>query len=396
MFLIIREVRSSFLLHENELLLSCSCINPDKDRIKDILSNRLNWDYIGANAGRHGISSLLYRNLSNFDDLGVIPDKVMKHLKGQYFGTIARNRRHYDELRQILQSFKDAGIPVIILKGAAFAEIVYHDIGLRGFNDIDIMVRKEDLQKAKNTAIDAGYALDKIPEAIYEKFGYNLHYIKKTTLEIHWNITRRTGSERYTKIEIEELWKNVISSKVLDFDILVLSPEDQLLHLCIHLAGHRYNRVIWFCDISEIIEHYNVNWELVLKNAKKYRAQAYLYYGLYFTSKLLDADVPANVLQKLKPNNFDKKLFFSINKNIISGKKNILSQITPLFKLLLIDSYLDRLRYIGEYFFPPIDMLEERYDVSGFRIYLYRMAYPIYLVIKNFKRFASMIFPSRI
>ena len=395
MFLIIREVRSSFFQYENELLLSCSCSNPDKDRIKNTLGNRLNWDYIVSNAGRHGSSSLMYRNLSQFDDLGVIPDKVMKHLKKQYFGTIARNRLHYDELRQILQSFRDASIPVIILKGTALAELVYHDIGLRGFNDIDILIRKEDLEIAKNTAIATGYALDKIPKEIYEKFGYNLHYIKKIILEIHWDIARRTGSERYTKIEIDELWKNVVSLKVADIDTLVLAPEDQLLHLCIHLAGHRYNRLIWFCDISELIRLYDIDWNLVLKNANKYKAKLYIYYGLYFTSKLLGANVPAYVLQTLKPNDLERKLFLSINKDIILGKKNVLSQITPLFKILLIDIYQDRMRYLMEYFFPPIEMMEHRYGLSGSRIYFHRTAYPIYIVLKNFKRFASMIFTTR-
>ncbi len=397
MFFIIKEVRSSFFPYENELLLSCSCTNPDKDRIKEILGNRLNWDYIGANAGRHGISSLLYRNLSHFDGLGVIPDKVMKHFKGQYFSTIARNRHHYDELRKILQSFKDAGIPVIILKGAALAELVYHDVGLRGFNDIDILVRKEDLWKVKRRVLEAGYFLDErvSPEAYNEKFGCDLNYFKDFPLEIHWDILRKVGSDKPTKVTIEELWKNATPVRITDIDTLILAPEDMLLHLCIHLPKHRYNRLIWLCDLSEIITYYDIDWNQVLKNANKCKAKLYMYYGLYFSSKLVGANVPPYVLQKLKPNDLETKLFLLINKDIISGKKNVLSQITPLFKVLLIDRYLDRIRYLVEYFFPPIEMMEHRYGLSGSRIYFHRITYPIYIVMKNFKRFASMILLAR-
>jgi len=397
MFFITKEVRSSFFPYENELLLSCSCTNPDMDRIKDILGNRLNWDYIGANGGKHGISSLLYRNLSHFDELGVIPDKVMKHLKGQYFGTIARNTRHYDELRHILRSFKDAEIPVIILKGAALAEIVYHDVGLRGFNDIDILVRKEDLKNAKRIALTAGYTLDEqvSPEAYNEKFGCDLYYFKNFPLEIHWDILRKSGSDKHTKVTIEELWKNATPVRIANIDALMLAPENMLLHLCIHLPKHRYNRLIWLCDISEIIRYYDIDWNLVLKNANKYKAKLYLYYGLYFTSKLLGANVPAYALQKLKPNNLERMLFLSINKDIISGRKNVLYQITPLFKVLLIDRYLDRIRYLVEYFFPPIEMMEHRYGLSGSRIYFHRIAYPIYIVMKNFKRFVAMLLPPK-
>lgn len=198
-----------------------------------------------------------------------------------------------------------------------------------------------------------------------------------------------------TKVTIEELWKNATPVRIANIDALMLAPENMLLHLCIHLPKHRYGRLIWLCDLSEIIRYNDIDWNRVLKNANKYKAKLYMYYGLYFTSKLLGANVPAYVLQKLKPNDLERNLFLLINKDIISGKKSVLSQITPLFKVLLIDRYLDRIRYLVEYFFPPIEMMEHRYGLSGSRIYFHRAAYPIYIIMKNFKRFAAMLLPPK-
>jgi len=240
----------------------------------------------------------------------------LKHLKGQYYATIARNMRHYDELHHILNSFKDEGIPVIVLKGAALAEIIYHDIGLRGFNDIDILVRREDLQRAKSVINNAGYVLDKIgsPEYYSEKFGYNLHYFKNNIiLEIHWDIARKINNEQYSRIAIDELWKNASPVKIADSEAYVLSFEEMLLHLCVHLAGHRYNRLIWFCDISEIIRN-GINWEKILKKAKKYRARILMYYGLRFTSDLLSTEVPDMVLHKLKPDDIETRFSLQFRK----------------------------------------------------------------------------------
>ncbi len=337
---------------EDLLLLSCARTDADIRRIKEILSSPLNWDYILVNAQRHGISSLLYRSLSSVENDTLVPGKALKNLRGKYYATLARNMRLYDELNKVLESYRDAGIDVIVLKGAALAENAYGDIGLRSYEDIDILVREDDLQKAKRIIVAAGYTLDESisSEAFNEKYGCDLHYVKDIIIEIHWDIIRRKIYNLYTEIKIRELWKNAQPAKIANTDALVLAPEDMLLHLCVHLSKHSYNRLIWLCDISEVIGHYDINWEHVLKNANKYRVKAYMYYGLQFASRLLGANVPEHILQKLKPNNLQTKLFYSIHKNVLfPDKRNILYK--PLLKLLLIDRTPDKLRFLGEYIF---------------------------------------------
>ncbi len=337
---------------EDLLLLSCARTDADIRRIKEILSSPLNWDYILVNAQRHGISSLLYRSLSSVENDTLVPEKALKNLRGKYYATLAKNMQLYDELNKVLESYRNAGIDVIILKGAALAENVYGDIGLRSFEDIDILVREDDLQKAKRIIVAGGYTLDESisSEVFNEKYGCDLHYVKDIIIEIHWDIIRRKIYNLYTDIKIDELWKNARPAKIANTDALVLAPEDMLLHLCVHLSKHGYNRLIWLCDISEVIGHYDINWEHVLKNANKYRVKAYMYYSLQFASRLLGADVPGYILQELKPNNLQTKLFYSIHKNVLfPNKRNIL--YNPLLKLLLIDRTPDKLRFLGEYIF---------------------------------------------
>lgn len=337
---------------EDLLLLSCARTDANMSRIKEILSSPLNWDYIIVNAQRHGISPLLYYNLSSVENDTLVPDKAMKTLRGRYYATLARNMRLYDELHKVLESYRDAGINVIVLKGAALAENVYQDIGLRSFEDIDILVREDDLQKAKKVILAEGYTLNESisPEAFSEKYGCDLHYVKDIIIEIHWDIVRRKIYNLYTEIKIDELWGNAQPAKIANTDALVLAPEDMLLHLCVHLSKHGYNRLIWLCDLSGVIGHYDINWEHVLKNASNYKVKAYMYYGLQFASRLLGADVPGHILQELKPNNLQTKLFYSIHKNVLfPNKRNILYK--PLLKLLLIDRTRDQLRFLGEYVF---------------------------------------------
>jgi hypothetical protein len=57
----------------------------------------------------------------------------------------------YQELQTVLKTFKfrAASIAVIALKGAFLAELVYENIGLRAIGDVDLLVKKEDLEKVQ-------------------------------------------------------------------------------------------------------------------------------------------------------------------------------------------------------------------------------------------------------
>jgi len=55
----------------------------------------------------------------------------------------------YAQLRKVLQVFCQEKVPVIVLKGALLAELVYQHIGLRTMDDVDLLVSKQDLGKAE-------------------------------------------------------------------------------------------------------------------------------------------------------------------------------------------------------------------------------------------------------
>ncbi len=56
---------------------------------------------------------------------------ILLRLKKEYQWSLARNMILFDELNRVLKAFNEAGIEVIVLKGAALAQTVYPDIALR-------------------------------------------------------------------------------------------------------------------------------------------------------------------------------------------------------------------------------------------------------------------------
>lgn len=380
---------------EDTFLLGCARTSRDKagiTKVKEVLNSELDWNYILETARQHGIAPLLYHRIRKTADENV-PKHVVEYLRTLYNGNVARNMLLYDALSKVLKAFKHAGIDVIVLKGAALAETVYRDIGLRPFSDIDILVRKRDLQRVKKKLPELGYVLNEevSPEKYNEEFGCDLYYAGSVNvLEIHWDIVRKTKSDRYTRVEIEKIWERALPAKIAGVDTLMMSPEDMLLHFCVHLPKHRYNRLIWLCDVLEIIAQTDIDWEYVIESAESYRIKAYMYYGLHFTDVLLGCDIPERALKALKPPLVERMVLNTVLNDVLSGERRIMP-IFNLMKILLIDRKRDRFKYLGAYIVPPAESLARMYSVSGKKVYVYYIAHPVYVLFKTVKRLAAIV-----
>jgi hypothetical protein len=116
------------LSNENRLLLYCAQTKiPETtlDQIRSLISLPLNWEEVLKSASWNGIAPLLHHNLKNIrKESHLIPQEVMDRLKKAYYGNMARNMYLYAELRRILEVFREKDVEVIVLKGAALAEMV--------------------------------------------------------------------------------------------------------------------------------------------------------------------------------------------------------------------------------------------------------------------------------
>lgn len=376
-------------------MLSCARKSMDEftlKKVKESLKSELDWEYIIKNAGEHGLLPLLHHNLSKLDE-GDVPENVLDYLRKQYNVNVAKNLLYYEELGTVLRVFKEEVIEVIVLKGAALAEIVYKDIGLRPFSDVDLLIQKRNLPGAKKILSELGYILDEevSPEKYNEEFGCDLYFAgEKNIIEIHWDIVRKLGSDRFMRIDIEKIWDRALPTLISGVDTYVMSAEDQLLHLCIHLPKHRYNRLIWLCDILEVVRHNEIDWELMMSFSEEYRTKAHMYYGLKFSDELLGPEIPPEVLEKLKPNLLERMVVRPVLKDILSNDRNIMP-IFNLMKILLIDRYPDRLRYLWIYIFPPVESLKRKYSVSGSKVYLYYIIHPLYVLFETARRLLAIV-----
>ena len=262
------------------------------------------------------MSSTIYWNISRIVDGEYVPAEVITKLRILYYKNAARNTLLHYELSKILMAFNDVGIDVIVLKGAFLAETVYKNIGLRPMSDIDLLIKKGDLQKVKKELVQLGYVPlgiiypTKWHEKLYEQMqteqGEEIPFFnhdKTVKIDVHWGI--QSPSSPF-QIDINKFWENAQSVKIASVETLVFAPEDLLLHLCLHIERHIISATIVFklyCDIAEVMRHYGekINWKYLVQSSKNYGIEEPIYQSLYFVNKYLGAFVPTDVLNDLKP-----------------------------------------------------------------------------------------------
>lgn len=146
------------LSYEDELLLLCLRLNIDKNlrnRIK-YLSKIVDWDYLVQKADQHKVIPLLYRNI-NSQIPEDVPTHILLNLRNIFSQNAKKNLFMLGEMLTILDLFDQNGIFAMPYKGLSLALLVYGNIALRQFGDLDIFINQENVIKAKKILISYGY-----------------------------------------------------------------------------------------------------------------------------------------------------------------------------------------------------------------------------------------------
>ena len=355
-------------LSENKLLILCSRLKLDlniQNKINCLVNKNLDWDLVLFNAKEQRIVPLLYHHLSQLDILEKVPSNVSSELRRISFGVLGRNITIYDELKNLLKLFRQAGIEVVILKGAAYIETLYKNIGLRPMSDIDMLFRESQLKKVRTILLQHGYTQnDRWFEQLKVHAHHLVHFIdhNKNIVEVHWSIGMY---DQLFNIKMEEVWGRTKTINIEHEKMSVLSPEDMVLHQCGHIFIQHCGKIslINLCDLSETIKQNNsLDWHLILKNSLQYKLGNLIYCGLYLVHKILETDIPPFIFENLKSTCSNNQL--SIINKIISSDFIYLESLKvkhPLKRIYWFKGILNKIKYLVYTIFPPKDILAKRY-----------------------------------
>lgn len=288
--------KAMFATREQELLLQAALLQGD-----DAVNAWNEWkksinfeDHLDRGSFR--LLPLLYKNLQCHG----IADPLMSRLKGVYRLTWCENQRLFHDIGKILRYLHDAGIQTMMLKGTALTLLHYKDYGVRPMADIDILVPTSQASLTIELLQRAGWTpwSNKIDADLRYRHSRPFSDQSGREVDLHWHALSGSCKENFDS----DFWDGAVSMTISDISTLALNPTDTLLHAFVH--GIRRNAeppIRWIADAMTIINspNSNIDWERLIKQAKKNREGLRLKAALNYLRDNYQARVPREIVKDI-------------------------------------------------------------------------------------------------
>lgn len=347
---------------EDQLVLLCARTQADEGtgaKIQALASDeQLDWDRFYQLAKSHSVLQLVYRQLSA-TAASSVPNDQLARLKQHYETNAARNLLLAGELVRILRLLAHDGIDAVPYKGPALAVYAYDQLSLRRFVDLDILVRKTNVIRAKEILIAAGFACPTLwtnaQEDLLLRTQYNLVMTRdsgRLVVELHWEVA---SSLFASSLHAEAFWGRLETTRLLDAEVKTLSAEDLLLSLCVHGSKHMWERLAWICDVAEILKRRTeLNWKVLRDLAASTGNQKMLSLGLSLAHSLLDAPLPEDVSAKLRADHAIASLANRVSRRLLQMGEGLPASVGESLKFnwAVRSGWQSKLRYCRLLFQP--------------------------------------------
>jgi Uncharacterised nucleotidyltransferase len=280
---------------EFDLLAACCAVEPSTDRIRKIFSRPLSWERLLHLADHHRVIPQLYGALSAFPDL--LSANARAALRSRYQENAQRALRFTGELLRTIHCFESPGIKALAYKGPVLAQTLYGDVTERQYSDLDILIRPEDVPKAKAVLQAAGHAcypqLREQEESAYiaSGCGYVFHTAAgRNLLDLQWRIVPRFYSIDFDMAGFLDRSDEII---VGGSAVRTLCAQDLLLVLCVHAAKHVWVQLSWLCDITKLVKSAQLDWNAIQHEAQRLGIERIVNVNLLLAHKVLEMPLPS-------------------------------------------------------------------------------------------------------
>lgn len=324
------------LTKERQLILLCSrgtLKKAHEDKIREIMSERLDWKEILYQGITHRTLNLMYYHLKNMGLTNKIEEEVLKAMKTQSKVYAIRNKTYFEEIKRIFDKLNNAGIRAAILKGNFLAAKVYPSIETRTFNDLDFLIDVKTGDSIVKILEEQGYIqgeLDEntgeiVPSTRKQKMLQQLasnelqECLKKTDnpftplLQVDLNFDVLWKGNCPCKIDTPELLERAVEVDIDGAKTYILDHEDFLIQLACHLYKeaallHWINdlrdlKIYKFADIAMFIEKFEneINWDKLLGFCSRTGCGKIVYFAFYYVNLMYGQVVPEDVMKALEP-----------------------------------------------------------------------------------------------
>jgi len=244
---------------------------------RDLIGGDLNWKYIFEAACFHGVFPAFYRN-------------VKKHFWHSLPMTLAndlslRNMQATHHTMALVGTFQvfhaeleKRNIRSSVFKGPALDTTAYGGTLLREFSDVDVLVAKDDVRKVEQILLDMGYSPAPCRQSqLLEVFCQSEKFLEVTSeqsfvrtspsglIDLHWQVQPR----HVLPIETEDVLKTSVAINLENQQVRTIEPNLLLIVLAAHACRHSWKRLLWICDIAELIDSHQFDWQKIFSTSDR-------------------------------------------------------------------------------------------------------------------------------
>lgn len=284
---------------EDEFALLCAVaggkLGPARiERVANWNPSGVDWTEFQRLADQHGVLPLAARNLT--EHARSLPPGIERTLQSAYDANLRRNLWFTAELTRIMKQFGRVQLRVVPYKGPLLTQLLYRDVGLRSYSDLDFLIVPADFDQAKRLLSEIGFspATEIAPEVerLWLRAGYERSFDSKAgknLVELQWALLPHFYG---IDLRVEDLLARAGRTVFGECEMPCLSPEDSLLVLCLHAAKHLWTRLIWLVDIAETLRTQTIDYELAFSRARGLGIARLLGVSFWLVKNVLGAELP--------------------------------------------------------------------------------------------------------
>jgi len=265
--------------------------NVPADDIAALVSSTTDWPDLLRCVDVHAVAPLVYAPLAQ---TGRVPAEPLAQLRAAVDENALRSITLTRALREIMVLLEDEQIPVIPIKGPLLARAAYGDLASRRFADLDLVVYRRDLDRARAILAQRGFqaaiALPRDAESTLLGADYHIALVDQEhgiVVELHWALIRAGLAALRDETWA---WTHACDTTSLGSPMRTLTADATFVYLCVHGSKHLWSQLGWLCDVAALARNDRApSWPAVRELAASIGATRMVALGCALASELLGA-----------------------------------------------------------------------------------------------------------
>lgn len=264
------------------------------------------WDLLIRQGRKAGLLARIYHQWSIDNQLHSVPEQALAHLVSAQMVADKQARAVRWEVSRIHGALAHTGVPVILLKGAAYCLAGRTAGSGRVFSDVDILVPKKEIAQVEAALKMRGWVAtyhDAYDQRYYRTWMHEIppltHLKRQSVIDVHHAILPETARLKPDPVRLLSSARPIPGEPGL----YTLAPADMVLHSASHLFCGEFDHSLRdLSDIDLLLREFALLygfWDGLVQRAQELDLTRPLYYALHWAVRLFITPVPPGVLWEL-------------------------------------------------------------------------------------------------